>query len=249
MATFNYLNNCLGQVFDVLESHTGTKWATFTMNEAEKVEQGFDGEEKVYMKKYAEQHDEQVYRYIYAPNLSFDDTFYQRISSVGFDDRREPWVSIMFSTGPVKSLTEVVSYNMYRTIKNSDNDFFDIKTKRVKVPVNMVLVSNDVSTLYAVTENLTLFWDRIVNISYCEFVQFPTGTEDEYEKTCQCMDISEVDLTKLDRKTRGSLVTSAYTFNLVYWVTQYPEQCKLLEKIVLDIAVHREGTLTKLEVS
>ena len=155
----------------------------------------------------------------------------------------------MFSTGPVKSLTEVVSYNMYRTIKNSDNDFFDIKTKRVKVPVNMVLVSNDVSTLYAVTENLTLFWDRIVNISYCEFVQFPTGTEDEYEKTCQCMDISEVDLTKLDRKTRGSLVTSAYTFNLVYWVTQYPEQCKLLEKIVLDIAVHREGTLTKLEVS
>ena len=219
------------------------------MNEAEKVEQGFDGEEKVYMKKSAEQHDEQVYRYIYAPNLSFDDTFYQRISSVGFDDRREPWVSIMFSTGPVKSLTEVFSYNMYRTIKNSDNDFFDIKTKRVKVPVNMVLVSNDVSTLYAVTENLTLFWDRIVNISYCEFVQFPTGTEDEYEKTCQCMDISEVDLTKLDRKTRGSLVTSAYTFNLVYWVTQYPEQCKLLEKIVLDIAVHREGTLTKLEVS
>ena len=113
----------------------------------------------------------------------------------------------------------------------------------------MVLVSNDVSTLYAVTENLTLFWDRIVNISYCEFVQFPTGTEDEYEKTCQCMDISEVDLTKLDRKTRGSLVTSAYTFNLVYWVTQYPVQCKLFEKIVFDIAVHREGTLTKLEVS
>ena len=249
MATFNYLNNCLGQVFDVLESHTGTKWATFTMNEAEKVEQGFDGEEKVYMKKYAEQHDEQVYRYIYAPKLSCDESFYQRLSSVGFDDRREPWVSIMFSTGPVHSVTDVVSYNMYRTIKNSDNDFFDIKTKRVKVPVNMVLVSNDVSTLYAVTENLTLFWDRIVNISYCEFVQFPTGTEDEYEKTCQCMDISEVDLTKLDRKTRGSLVTSAYTFNLVYWVTQYPEQCKLLEKIVLDIAVHSEGTLTKLEVS
>ena len=113
MATFNYLNNCLGQVFDVLEGHSGTKWATFTMNEAEKVAQGSDGEEKVYMKKYAEQHDEQVYRYIYAPNLSFDESFYQRLSSVGFDDRREPWVSIMFSTGPVHSVTDVVSYNMY----------------------------------------------------------------------------------------------------------------------------------------
>ena len=212
MATFNYLNNCLGQVFDVLESHTGTKWATFTMNEAEKVEQGFDGEEKVYMKKYAEQHDEQVYRYIYAPNLSFDDTFYQRISSVGFDDRREPWVSIMFSTGPVKSLTEVVSYNMYRTIKNSDNDFFDIKTKRVKVPVNMVLVSNDVSTLYAVTENLTLFWDRIVNISYCEFVQFPTGTEDEYEKLKDKIS-NEIVIPILNQKSISNLVDWSIDFS------------------------------------
>lgn len=248
MATFNYLNNCLGQVFDVLEGHAKVKWATFTMNEAEKVEQGFDGEEKVYMKRYAEEQDERVYRYIYSPNLSFDDRFHQRLSSVGFDNRREPWITIMFSTGPVRSLTEVVSYKMYRTIKNSDGDYFDIKTKRVRVPVNMVLVSNDISTLYAATENLALFWDRIVNINYCEYVQFPTGTEDEYEQACQCMDITEVDLTKLDSDSRGSLVTSAYTFGLVYWVTEYPEQCHLVDKIILDIAIQEEGVISSIEV-
>ena len=248
MATFNYLNNCLGQVFDVLEKHAKVKWATFTMNEVEKVDQGFDGEEKVYMNKYAEEHDEQVYRYIYAPNLSFDDRFHQRLASVGFDDRREPWITIMFSTGPVRSLTEVVSYNMYPIIQNSDGKYFKIKTKRVRVPVNMVLVSNDISTLYAATENLALFWDRIVNINYCEYVKFPTGTEDEYEKACQCMDITEVDLTKLDTDIRGGLVTSAYTFGLVYWVTDYPEECHLVEKIILDIAIQGEGTITSITV-
>ena len=39
MATFNYVNNCLGQLFDLLESHMGgIKLATFSMTEEEREE-------------------------------------------------------------------------------------------------------------------------------------------------------------------------------------------------------------------
>lgn len=232
----------------MLEGHTGVKFATFRMNEAEKVEQGFDGGNKKYMKQYKETYDEPVYKYLYDPDLAFDEDFHQRLASIGFKDRNEPWVTIMFNTGTVQSLTDVVSTNQYLTISNSDGDYFDIKTKRVRVPVNMVLVSNDISTLYKVTENLALFFDRVINFKYCEYVGFPTGTEDEYEKTAQCMDIEEVDLNKLDTNSRGSIVSSAYTFGLTYWVTRYPDKVHLLERIIVDIAVKNYGKVTTLIV-
>lgn len=249
MATFNFCNNCLGQLFDMLETHMGgIQLASFTMNEVERSEQSADYKNKKFMQQYEQTYDAPSYKYLYDPDLSFDERFHQRLASVGFKKRREPWVSIMFNTGSVRTVTNVVSTNYYRTIQNSDGDYFDIKTKRVRVPVNMVLVSNDISTLQYATENLSLFFDRIINFEYCEFVKFATGTEDEYAKSGQCMDITEVDLSKLDTNSRGSLVSSAYTFGLVYWVTKYPEQCKLLNKIVVDFAVKNQGTVYSLAV-
>lgn len=248
MATFNYLNNAIGQLFDMLEGHTGTEFATFTMNEPEHYEDSIDGEEAIYMQQYQSEYDEPSYKYIYDPDLNFDDQFHQRLASVQFKDREQPWVTIMFNTGALKSLTNVVSTNQYVTIPNSDGDHFEIKTKRVAVPIKMVLVSNDISTLYAVTEQLALFWDRIVNFSYCEFIQFPTGTEDEYEKTGQAMYIREVDLKKPSMETQGTLVSTAYTFDLVYWVTKYPKQCHVLEKIVVKIASKQKGDILSFEV-
>ena len=200
------------------------------------------------MKQYAETYDEPVYKYLYDPDLAFDEQFHQRLASISIEDRNNPWVTIMFNTGTIKSLTDVVSTNMYRTIQNSDGDYFDIKTKRVRVQVNMVMVSNDISTMYAAAENLALFFDRIINFQYCERVQFPTGTEDEYELTGQAMDIEEVDLNKLDTESRGSLVSTAYSFGLVYWVTRYPEQLGVVNKIVVDVGVKRQGTLSQLVI-
>lgn len=249
MATFNFANNCLGQLFDLLESHMGgIKLASFTMSETERAEQSADYKNKKFMQQYEQTYDEPVYKYLYDPDLSFDERFHQRIASVGFSKRREPWISIMFNIGSVRTVTNVVSTNRYTQIQNSDGDYFDIKTKRVRVPVNLVLVSNDTSTLLYATENLALFFDRIINFEYCEFVKFPTGTEDEYAKTGQCMDITEVDLSKLDTNSRGSLVTSAYTFGLVYWVTQYPEKCQLLNKIIVDFAVKGQDSFYTLTV-
>lgn len=248
MAVFNFLNNALGQLFDVLEGHSGGQFATFNMNETTKTDQSSDGDKKIFMKQYQETHDEPVYKYIYDPDLAFDERFHQRIASISYKDRRAPWCTLMFNTGTVRPLTQVHSTNKYLTIQNSDKDYFEIKTKRVRVPVNMVLISNDISYLYSITENLTLFFDRIINYSYCEYVQFPTGTEDEYEKVGQVMDITEVDLTKLDTDSRGTLVTSAFSFGLVYWVTRYPEQCHVLDRIITDIAVKGQGTLITLDV-
>ena len=244
MATFNFVNNCIGQLFDILESHMGgVKLATFSMSETTKVAQSPDASNKRFMQQYQQQFDEQMYKYIYDPNLSFDERFHQRLASIGFDNRREPWITIMYNTGSVRTVTDIVSTNQYLQIQN-----FDIKTKRVRVPVNLVLVSNDVSTLYYATEHLALFWDRIVNFEYCEFVKFDTGTEDEYEKSGQAVDITEIDLQKLDTSSRGGLVTSAYSFGLVYWVTQYPEFCHVLDKITIDIGVLNQGTLYSINV-
>lgn len=249
MAVFNFLNNAVGQLFDVLEGHTGTKFATFNMHETDKVE----GEitktsNKRFMNDYKETHDEPPYKYLYDPDLDFDERFHQRIASIGYKDRNRPWCTVMFNTGTVRPLTNVVSTKQYETITNSDGDYFDIQQKRVRVPVNMVLISNDISYLYSITENLAMFFDRIVNYTYCEYVQFPTGTEDEYERWGQAMDITEVDLTKLDTSERGTLVTSAYSFGLVYWVTKYPEQCNVLDRIIVDVAVKGQGTLISLDI-
>lgn len=242
MAVFNYVNNALGQLFDVLEGHLGgEKFASFSLNEVDKTESGFDGADKVFMQQYKKECDEHMYKYIYDPDLSFDDRFHQRLASVAIKDRSKPWVSLMFNTGAVKSLTNVYSCNNYFTVNNSDGDYFDVKAKRVLVPVNMVLISNDMTYLYSITENLTLFFDRIINFEYVEYVGFPTGTEDEYERKGQVTDITEVNLEKLDTTNRGSLASSAYTFNLVYWVSRYPEQCNLLERIIVNIAVKGQG--------
>lgn len=249
MAVFNFVNNALGQLFDVLEGHMGgAKFATFSMSEVEKVAQGSDGNEKVFMKQYEKEHDEVMYKYLYDPDLSFDDRFHQRLASVSIKDRNEPWVTLMFNTGAVRSLTNVYSCNNYFTVNNSDGDYFDIKAKRVSVPVNMVLISNDMTYLYSILENLTLFFDRVINYEYVEYVAFPTGTEDEYERKGQVTDITEVNLEKLDTSSRGSLASAAYTFNLVYWVSRYPEQCNLLERIIVNIAVKGQGKLCTLIV-
>lgn len=249
MAVFNYANNALGQLFDVLEGHMGgAKFATFSMSETEKVDQGFDGKNKLFMQQYQKEQDEHMYKYIYDPDLAFDDRFHQRLASISIKDRKEPWVTLMFNVGAVKALTDVFSCNNYGVIPNSDGDYFEMKTKKVKIPVNMVLVSNDTSYLLSITENLTLFFDRFINFNYAEYVAFPTGTEDEYERIGQATDITEVNLEKLDTNNRGSLVSSAYTFGLVYWVSRYPEQCHLVDRIIINIAVKGHGNLYTLTV-
>lgn len=249
MATFNFLNNCLGQLFDLLESHMGgIKLASFSMTEEERETINQDYENKRFMKQYQSNYEEPIYKYLYDPDLSFDERFHQRLAQISFNKRNEPWVTLMFNVGSVRTVTEVQSTNKYIQVQNSDNDYFDIKTKRVRVPVNMVLVSNDISTLFYATEHLALFWDRIINFEYCEFVRFPTGTEDEYAKTGQAMDITEIDLDKLDTSSRGSIVSSAYSFGLVYWVTQYPEFCHVLDKIVIDIGIKNHDTICTLTV-
>ncbi len=249
MATFNFLNNCLGQLFDLLESHMGgIKLASFSMTEEERETINQDYENKRFMKQYQSNYEEPIYKYLYDPDLSFDERFHQRLAQISFNKRNEPWVTLMFNVGSVRTVTEVQSTNKYIQVQNSDNDYFDIKTKRVRVPVNMVLVSNDISTLFYATEHLALFWDRIINFEYCEFVRFSTGTEDEYAKTGQAMDITEIDLDKLDTSSRGSIVSSAYSFGLVYWVTQYPEFCHVLDKIVIDIGIKNHDTICTLTV-
>ena len=249
MATFNFLNNCLGQLFDILESHMGgIKLASFSITEEEREEQNPDVANKKFMQQYKQQFEEPLYKYLYDPDLAFDERFHQRIAAIAYNKRTEPWVTLMFNIGSVRTVTDVQSVNKYIQVQNSDGDYFDIKTKRVRVPVNMVLVSNDISTLLYATEHLALFFDIIINFEYCEFVKFETGTEDEYEKSGQCMDITEIDLNKLDTSSRGSLVTSAYSFGLVYWVTQYPEYCHLLEKITIDVGIKNHDTLCTLKV-
>lgn len=211
------------------------------MSETERAKQSSDYSDKKFMKMYDDKMDEQMYKYIYDPDLAFDDKFHQRLASISMKDRGNPWVSLMFNTGAVQSLTNVYSCKNYWTTQNSDGDYFDVRAKRVSVPVNMVLVSNNMSYLYSIAENLTMWFDRFVNFEYCEFVGFPTGTEDEYERKGQAKDIKEVNLTNFDTSTRGSLVSTAYQFDLVYFVSRYPEQCKLLDKIIINIAEKKHG--------
>jgi hypothetical protein len=60
-------------------------------------------------------------------------------------------------------------------------------------------------------------------------------------KVGQAANIREIDLTKLDTEQRGSLVSEAYQFDLVYWVVDTPDTyLNQFKRVILDLYADRE---------
>ena len=233
------INNALVYLFKYFEDSTGFNFPSFMNNE--QPDSNLNVNQK-YMKQYQQknttQHNGSVYKYLYDPNLSFDWRFHQRISKIKYADRSEPWISIIFNTGEVKTLTNVISstYDQIKTIR-SEGMFYELPIRRVLTPINMVFVSNDIDYLNAFLQTLAFYFDRITQYSYITILKYSDTDIYKYPLSAMAKDINQRDLKKLDTEKRGSLVTAGYSFDLIYYVLNLPaqEQGKLLEDIDLQI--------------
>lgn len=237
-----FINNVLVQLFDAIESNSGVSFATFTTNETTKEENIINRNQK-FMEDYENTFDNKIYKYLYDPDLSFDFRFHQRLASISYEDKKSAWVTLMFNTGPVRPLTGVLSrpYNGY---EQDGSEVYPFKIKRVSVPINMVFISNDLTYLYSVTEKVAFYFDRLINFPYREAVQYSDTYTETYENYGMAKNIQQIDLTKLDTSSRGTLVTTAFTFDLIYFVVEAPNApTGLLEKIIVEIKVkgHNES--------
>lgn len=239
----NFLNNCVIQLFDYIEATCGVKFVQFTDSDLAGRYQGKDTQE--YMAAYRQTATGTVYKYLYDPGLSFNFRFHQYLSDILFVHRDKPWTTLMFSTGPVRPLTYVLSHK-YDGVEfvnlpeeNEDGAIQDIisyKTRRVLVPMQVAVISNNISYLYETLEKMASHFDRFINFPYNQTIKYADNKIMQWQVIGQCTNISQVDIQKLDTETRGTVVMGIFNFNLVHWITDAPEApLKLLERIILEL--------------
>ena len=242
-----FLVNAIAQLFDEIEEKCHVKFATFTASDSQG-QQNIAAGARQYMDDIENNKSNGIYKYLYDPGLNFDFRFHQRLAAAPFKKTSKPWVTIMFSTKQARPLTNVLSHKYTYNVTGSDGKLYQLKTRRVSVPVNMVLVSNDMTKLYETCEKIAMYFDRFINYHYNHFIGMPQldGTTYAFgeEVVGQAANIREVDLTKLDTEQRGSIVSEAYQFDLVYWIVETPGvELHLLKRIILQIDIdgHREN--------
>ena len=235
-----YIHNAIAQLFDEIEDKCKVKFATFTASDTQG-QQNLAAGTREYMEDRKNNESNGVYKYLYDPGLSFDFRFHQRLAAAPFVKTSKPWATIMFNVKQVRPLTNVLSHR-YHYIHWHDGLPYQMKTRRVSAPVNMVIVSNDMDKLYETTEKVAMYFDRFINYHYDEVVtvgKLDDGGFDIYQsKVGHAANIREVDLTKLDTEQRGSLVSSAFQFDLVYWIEEAPDtSLHILKRIILELKI------------
>lgn len=234
-----YIHNAIAQLFDEIEEKCHVKFATFTASDLQGQKTLAAGT-RTYMDDEPNNSSHGIYKYLYDPDLAFDYRFHQRLAEAPFEKTSKPWATIMFNTRQARPLTEILSHKYTEVRYDPEGNPFQLKVKRVSVPVNMAIVSNDLTKLYNTTEKIAMYFDRFINFHYDHVITIGNMQEDGFEifesKVGQAANIREVDLTKLDTETRGQLVSEAYSFDLVYFVVENPNvSLKLLKRIILEI--------------
>lgn len=240
MARLNaYIHNALAQLFDEIEEKCHVKFATFTASDAQGQKTLAAGT-RDYMDDEPNNSNHGIYKYLYDPDLAFDYRFHQRLAEAPFEKTSKPWATIMFNTRQARPLTDILSHKYTDLKYDPKGNPFQLKIKRVSVPVNMAIISNDLTKLYNTTEKIAMYFDRFINFHYDHVITIGNPEKDGFEifesKVGQAANIREVDLTKLDTETRGQLVSEAYSFDLVYFAVETPETyLKLLKRIIVEV--------------
>ena len=246
-----YIHNAIAQLFDEIEDKCKVRFATFTASDLQGQKTIAAGT-RDYMDDEPNNSSNGVYKYLYDPELNFDYRFHQRLAEAPFEKTSKPWVTIMFNTKQPRPLTNILSHK-YTDIQYKEGTPYMLKVKRVSVPVNMVIVSNDMTKLYNTVEKMSLYFDRFINYHYDHVITVGKLDDGGFEifesKVGQAANIREVDLNKLDTEHRGSLVTEAFSFDLVYFVADPPDtSLHLLKRIILEIRTDKGEYIDKITV-
>lgn len=261
MSSPNYINNALTQLFNDIEHKCQIKFVSFTANDSPQQNRGGINSNQEYMKMYQQTADNRTYKYLYDPDLNFDFRFHQRMGRINYSRRKEPWVSLMFNTGTIKPVTNILShvYDGIEYVEFEDKDEqgnkkivtegVEYKFRRVVCPINFVLISNELSYLMQVAEHMAMYFDRWINYTYKQTLTFSPLTTLEYDLVGVAQNIRQVNLEKLDTESKGSLAMAAFSFELVYWnILTSDIRYKLLEKVVLEVHEAHTGQLLFLDI-
>lgn len=234
-----YINNAIAQLFDEIEDKCDVKFATFTASDLQGQKTLATGT-RTFMENDPNNSSNGIYKYLYDPNLSFDFRFHQRLAAAPFVKTSKPWATIMFSTKQAQSLSNILSHLYTEHKFDEGGNPYELKLKRVRVPVNMVVVSNDMTKLYYTTEKMSMYFDRFINYHYDHVIDVGDPENGGFQifesKVGQAANIKEVNLDKYETTSRGSLVAQAYTFDLVYFAVKNPgTTLRLLKKIILEV--------------
>jgi hypothetical protein len=229
----SYLNNALIYLFNKLEEEAGAPLTPFVINGTPSTNPESD---QVYMQRYKQKSDGELYKYLYDPNLAFSFRFHQRISNLKYSEKDKPWISIIFNTGEVDPRSNIVSQT-FKTYETMEDTTYEIKVKRMKVPINFVFISNSMDYLYSYLGSLSYYWDRIVNFQYKQTLHLSETHSKNVPLVGQALNISPQRLDKLDSQNRGSLATAGYSFELVYFDFKTPRTVPILKNIDLQIKV------------
>ena len=234
-----YINNAICQLFDEIEDKCNVKFATFTASDLQGQKTLAAGT-RTFMEDTPNNSSNGIYKYLYDPNLAFDFRFHQRLAVAPFAKTSKPWATIMFSTKQAQSLSNILSHLYTDYYYDKEGNPYELKLKRVRVPVNMAIISNDMTKLYNTTEKMSMYFDRFINFHYDHVIDVGDPENDGFQifesKVGQAANIREVDLDKYDTISRGSLVAQAYSFDLVYFAVKSPNtSLRLLKKIILEV--------------
>lgn len=260
MSSYNFINNALTQLFDTIEEKCYVKFNTFTANDRP-MQQGINSDQE-YMKMYQKTEDNRIYKYLYDPDLNFDFRFHQRMARINYGKRKEPWCSLMFNTQTVRPLTNVLSH-VYDGLQNAefeeinkDTNEKEIVTKgveykfrRVLCPINFVLISNELSYLYQISEKIAMYFDRWINYTYKLHLNFSPLTQVDWDVVGAAQNIRQVNLEKLDTESKGALAMTAFSFELIYWdVIALNSDYNLLERVIVEVREAPSGQLMFLDI-
>ena len=171
-----YIKNAIAQLFDEIEDKCHVKFATFTASDIQGQKEIAAGT-RDYMEDKPYNGNDGIYKYLYDPGLSFDFRFHQRLAAAPFEKINKPWATIMFSTKQVRTLTNILSH-VYKNTIPTENGVIRFKERMVSVPVNMVVISNDMDKLYNTTEKIAMYFDRFINFHYSHVLDFGEIEED-----------------------------------------------------------------------
>ncbi len=235
----NYVNNPLVFLFNEMESKTGYTFSQFNVNETPNTIYHSQPRMQQYINK-QNNSTNQIYKYLYDPSLAFSFRFHQRIARIKYNDRKLPWITIIFNVGEKTPYTGVLSHK-HSHHEKTDTSFYNLDLRRSKVPVDMVFISNSMDYLMSFNGRLNYWFDRITGYQYEQTIQYSNSLIVDYTLSAQVINIIPKDLNKLDTERRGSLATVGYSFDLVYYeFNELPVEGNILRNI--DLLIKTLGT-------
>jgi hypothetical protein len=184
------------------------------------------------------------------------------MARINYGTRKEPWCSLMFNTQTIRPLTNVLSH-VYDGMQYADFEVIDKETKEKKIvqkgvdykfrrvlcPINFVLISNELSYLYHISENMAMYFDRWINYTYQQTLTFSPLTTVTWDLVGAAQNIRQVNLEKLDTESKGSLAMMAFSFELIYWdIWSDLNEYGLLERVILEVHEAKTGKLLFLDI-